>query len=224
MEGRHTTMRLIGAGTRDDIEYVERHTFWTAPNLITVARFLLVPVFVALVATHHYLWAFATLVVLFSTDWVDGYVARRFNQISSVGKWLDPLADRLSLIIVAATFVVFGIAPAWFVWAIVIPDLLLFVNALVLFRGSPELPVTHLGKIRTACLMVAAPLLLLAHTNFSWAHVLDAICTVVLAIGSVLHVVASVQYLVQAQTKARSLRAAGDGTAGPGPTTSGTTG
>lgn len=202
-------MRLIGAGTRDDIHYVERHTFWTAPNLITVARFLLVPLFVFLVATHHIIWAFCTLAVLFSTDWVDGYVARRFNQISSVGKWLDPLADRLALMVVAATFVILNIAPPWFVWAIVIPDLILFANALFLFKGSPELPVTNLGKVRTAFLMCAAPLLLLAQANFSWASTLDTISTVLLAIGSLLHIVASAQYLVQAQAKARPELAAG---------------
>lgn len=199
-------MRLIGMGTRDDIEYVERDTFWTVPNLITLARFLLVPVFVVLVATRHYLWAFAALAVLFSTDWVDGYVARRFNQISAVGKWLDPLADRLALIVVSATFVVSGIAPAWFVWAILVPDLVLFVNAAVLFRGSPELPVSVLGKVRTAFLMLAAPLLLLAQARTSWAPVLDVIAVVMLAIGSALHVVASVHYLLAAWAKKRTLR------------------
>jgi cardiolipin synthase len=196
-------VRIIGAGTRDDIHYVERHTFWTAPNLITLARFLLVPVFVSLVAAHHYVWAFWALAVLFSTDWVDGYVARRFNQISSVGKWLDPLADRLALIIVAATYVIFHVAPAWFVWAILIPDLALFFNALFLFKGSPELPVSILGKVRTAFLMLAAPLLLLAQANFSWAPALHAVCTVLLAVGSLLHVAASVGYLIAAQRKAR---------------------
>lgn len=204
-------MRLIGAGTRDDIHYVERDTFWTVPNLITVVRFLLVPLFVYLVATHHIIWAFWVLVMLFSTDWVDGYVARRFNQISSVGKWLDPLADRLALIVVAATFVLLNIAPAWFVWAILIPDLLLFANALFLFRGSPELPVTTLGKVRTAFLMCSAPFLLLAQANFSWASTLDTISTVLLAIGSVLHVLASAQYLMQARAKARAASAAATG-------------
>jgi len=201
-------VRIIGAGTRDDIVYVERHTFWTVPNLITVCRFLLVPAFVALVATEHPIWAFWVLAVLFSTDWVDGYVARRFNQISSVGKWLDPLADRLALIIVAATYVLFHIAPAWFVWAILVPDLALAVNAALLFHGSPELPVSTLGKIRTAVLMIAAPVLLLAQAHFSWARQLDAVCTVLLALGSVLHIAASVLYLIQAQRKAAAQREA----------------
>lgn len=204
-------MRLIGAGLRDDVDYVELHTFWTVPNLITLLRFLLIPVFVVLVATSHPMWAFITLAVVFSTDWVDGYVARRFNQISSVGKWLDPLADRLTLIIVSVTFVLFHVAPAWFVWAIVVPDLALVLNSVILFRGSPELPVTRLGKIRTAVLMVSAPLLLLAEVDFAAAEPLHTVCTWLLLLGSALHVAAAVQYVVLAGAKAKRNRSAAPG-------------
>ncbi|WP_291278616.1 CDP-alcohol phosphatidyltransferase family protein [Galactobacter sp.] len=197
-------MRLIGAGQRDDIDYVELHTFWTVPNLITLVRFALIPVFTWLVATGHPVRAFFTLAVVFSTDWVDGYVARRFNQVSSVGKWLAPFADRLTLIIVATTFVVFNVAPPWFVWAIVIPDVGLALACIVLFRGSPELPVTKLGKIRTAVLMISAPLLLLSQADFSFAEPLETMCTWVLLLGSLLHVAAACQYLAQAVAKAKS--------------------
>ncbi|MCP6768684.1 CDP-alcohol phosphatidyltransferase family protein, partial [Klebsiella pneumoniae] len=87
-------MRLIGAGTRADIDYVVTDRFWTVPNVITLVRFCLVPFFVWLVFTQQYLAAFIVLAVLSCTDWVDGYIARRFNQISTVGQWLDPMADR----------------------------------------------------------------------------------------------------------------------------------
>jgi len=200
-------VRLIGAGTRDDIAYVERDTFWTAPNLITLVRFLLVPVFVILVSHDHVVWAFWSLGILFSTDWVDGYVARRFNQVSSVGKWLDPLVDRVSLVVVSATFVVCHIAPAWFVWAIVVPDLVLFLNTLFVFGRNPELPVSVLGKLRTAVLMTAAPLLLLAQAHFSSAPILAAVCTALLALGSLMHIAAAVGYLVAARRKVRGERA-----------------
>jgi cardiolipin synthase len=198
-------VRLIGAGQRDDIDYVELHTFWTVPNLITLVRFALIPVFVWFVATGHPVRAFLVLVVVFSTDWVDGYVARRFNQVSSVGKWLDPFADRLTLIIVSATFVIFDVAPAWFVWAIVIPDVGLALTCLVLFRGSPDLPVTRLGKYRTAVLMISAPLLLLGQTEYAFAAPLEDVCTWILFLGSLLHIAAAVQYLVLAIRKSRRL-------------------
>ncbi|WP_149956215.1 CDP-alcohol phosphatidyltransferase family protein [Zafaria cholistanensis] len=200
-------MRIIGAGHRDDIEYRVLDTFWTAPNLITVARFLLVPLFVWLVWTAQYGWATAVLAFLGSTDWVDGYVARRFNQISTVGRWLDPLADRVSLIVVAATIVLAGLAPAWLVYAIVVPDLVLIINSLVLFRGSPDLPVTTLGKVRTAMLLAGTPLLLFGHVEGVAGARIDLLATVVLAAACALHVIAAVQYFIQARKKAKVLRA-----------------
>jgi cardiolipin synthase len=200
-------VRIIGAGHRDDIEYRVLDTFWTVPNLITVLRFLLVPLFAWLVAAAHYGWATAVLVFLGSTDWVDGYVARRFNQISTVGMWLDPLADRASLIAVAATIVLAGLAPAWLVYAIVIPDLVLIVNSLILFRGSPELPVSRLGKIRTAMLLVGTPLLLFGQVEGVAGEQTDLVATAILAVACVLHVVAAVQYFFLARKKAKALRA-----------------
>lgn len=200
-------MRIIGAGHRDDIEYRVLDTFWTVPNLITVMRFLLVPLFVWLVAVENYGWATAVLVFLGSTDWVDGYVARRFNQISTVGQWLDPLADRVSLIVVAATIVLAGLAPAWLVYAIVIPDLVLIINSLILFRGSPDLPVTTLGKIRTAMLLAGTPLLLFSQVEGVASEQIDAAATVILAVACVLHVIAAVQYFIMARKKAKALRA-----------------
>ncbi len=128
-------MRLIGAGAREGFEYTLRDTFWTVPNVVTVCRFLLVPVFILLVAQGQYMAAFWVLAVLGSTDWVDGFIARRFDQMSTVGTWLDPLTDRLSLTIVTLTLVVFDIAPVWVVLAVVIPDAVLFLNAVLLFKG-----------------------------------------------------------------------------------------
>lgn len=202
-------MRLIGAGTRAGFEYTIRETFWTVPNVITVVRFLLIPLFIWFVAQGENMSAFGVLALLSSTDWVDGYIARRFDQMSTVGQWLDPLADRLSMVLVALTLVAFGIAPVWLVLAIAIPDLVLFINAMVLFRGSPELRVSLLGKIRTACLMIGAPLILLGHTRQLEHTHLALVAEVFLAVACALHVVAAVDYFVQAHRKARGLRAQG---------------
>src|SRR5699024_11804573 len=116
-----TPVRLIGAGTRGNVEYQVKKTFWTAPNVITVLRFLLVPVFVLLVAEQNYLTAFWVLAVLGATDWIDGFIARFFNQMSTVGQWLDPLADRLAMLIVTLTLVHFQVAPDWLLLVILIP-------------------------------------------------------------------------------------------------------
>ncbi|MGM7670234.1 CDP-alcohol phosphatidyltransferase family protein [Microbacterium sp. A93] len=198
-------MRLIGAGTRDDIDYVITDRFWTVPNGITLLRFCLVPVFVWLVVTEQHLTAFIVLALLSSTDWVDGYIARRFNQISTVGQWLDPLADRLSLVVVAVTLVATGIAPWWLVAALIIPDAVLAVAALLMFRGSPELEVTALGKVRTALLLVATPLLLLAQVPGLAETALTVAATILLALGCLGHLWAAGDYLVGCVRKRREL-------------------
>ncbi|WDF34354.1 CDP-alcohol phosphatidyltransferase family protein [Arthrobacter agilis] len=187
-------MRLIGAGARSGGEVAELATALTLPNLITVLRFLGVPLFVWLITQQAYGAAVITLVVMGSTDWVDGYVARRLNQVSVVGKWLDPVADRTALIVVAVTFVIAGIAPAWLVWTIVIPDVILIINALVLFRGPLHLPVITVGKIRTALLLVGAPLLLLHRVEGYEQEWLLILAEAVLAAGCVLHLVAFFAY------------------------------
>ncbi|MHA7141637.1 CDP-alcohol phosphatidyltransferase family protein [Arthrobacter sp. Bz4] len=197
-------IRLIGAGARPGRENDVLATFWTLPNIITVIRFLGVPLFVFLIVQNEDALAVITLVVLGSTDWIDGYIARRFNQVSVVGKWLDPIADRTALIVIAVVFVVDGIAPAWLVWAIVIPDAILIVNALILFRGPLHLPVTNIGKIRTALLLIGSPMLLLHRVPgfdqpwlFVTAHVL-------LLLGCIGHLLAFYGYFTAAHRKYRS--------------------
>lgn len=202
-------MRIIGAGTREGEVPTLHETFWTVPNVITAVRFALVPVFVWLVVIDADWPAFWVLVVLGSTDWVDGYIARRFDQASVIGQWLDPLADRLSLIIVTLSLVLFSDAPLWVVLVIVGADLVLFVNASVVFGGSPELPVSVLGKLRTAALLIAAPLVLLGRTPELRDTAVTDVGVVLLSIGCIMHMGAAADYLVKAQGKARRLRAEG---------------
>src|SRR5699024_1831760 len=110
--------------------------------------------------------ALVLLVVLFSTDWVDGFLARKLNQVSTVGQWLDPLADRLSLWVVVLTVVLSGLAPLWLIFALVVPDLVLAGVMAIVYAGNPQMRVTFLGKARTAALMVGVPLLLIAEAPF----------------------------------------------------------
>ncbi|MER6986525.1 CDP-alcohol phosphatidyltransferase family protein [Streptomyces sp. NPDC051172] len=145
-------MRVIDVGLREGHEYRVRDTWLTVPNLITLARFALVPVFVWLTVDGRHLDAFVILAVLSGTDWVDGYVARRFDMISTVRRWLDPVADRLSLLVVAVTFVATGIAPLWLALAIAIPDVVLAAVCLWLFGGSPWSGVA-LALVGAGCLL-----------------------------------------------------------------------
>ncbi|WP_182976897.1 MULTISPECIES: CDP-alcohol phosphatidyltransferase family protein [Arthrobacter] len=200
-------MKLIGAGAQPGSEGAELATPWTLPNLITVIRFLIVPLFVWLITQQRYGAAVIALVIMGSTDWVDGYVARRLNQVSVVGKWLDPVADRTALMVVAVTFVVAGIAPAWLVWTIVIPDAIIIINALILFRGPLHLEVVTVGKVRTTLLLVGAPLLLLHRVEGFGQQWLLIVAQALLAAGCVLHLIAFYAYFTAAHRKYRLERA-----------------
>lgn len=134
----------------------------TVPNALSLVRLLLIPVFLVLLVTEQYLWALVTLVVSSVTDFVDGYVARRFHQVSRLGQLLDPAADRLFIFSTLIGLAVRGFLPWWLVGVIVARDVLLLVLGVILaqHRFGP-LPVHHLGKMGTFLLLVAMPVLVL---------------------------------------------------------------
>lgn len=77
---------------------------FTIPNLLSLVRIALVPVFAVLFINGNYLWAIIVLAVSGLTDFFDGKIARKYNQISALGKLLDPIADKLSQITIAVVF------------------------------------------------------------------------------------------------------------------------
>jgi cardiolipin synthase (CMP-forming) len=135
----------------------------TVPNALSFFRLLLIPVFLVFLLTHEYLMALITLVVSSVTDFVDGFVARRFNQVSRVGQLLDPAADRLFIFSTLIGLAWGGFVPWWLVGVIIARDVLLLVIGIVLAQhGYGPLPVHHLGKMGTFALLFAMPVFVLA--------------------------------------------------------------
>jgi len=146
-----------------------RSTVLTAPNAISLLRLLLVPVFALLVVRHHDGWAFVVLAVSGVSDWLDGVVARRFNQVSRLGQMLDPAADRLYILVTIVVLAWRAIVPWWLVALIVVRDLVLAaVLPTLARRGYGPLPVHFAGKAGTAALLYAFPLLLLSSRSDAW--------------------------------------------------------
>ena len=98
------------------------------PNMLSILRLLLVPVFLWLLIVDQFLIAFLVLMFASFTDWLDGFIARKFNQITSLGKVLDPSADRLFILATLIGLTVNGIIPAWLAIVIVARDILLLVG------------------------------------------------------------------------------------------------
>jgi cardiolipin synthase len=135
---------------------------WTVPNLLSVIRLITIPIFawLALVPEQD---ALAALVLALGsiTDYFDGMLARRWDQVTRLGQLLDPIADRLSTVTVLVVFLVRGIVPLWFVALLVLRDVVLTVQmARLKGHGVTGLPVNWVGKAATFNLMLSFPLLL----------------------------------------------------------------
>ncbi len=134
----------------------------TVPNLLSFFRLALVPVFIALIVIGQDTLALITLVVSSATDFFDGYLARKLNQVSRLGQLLDPAADRLYIFATLIGLAWRELIPWWLVAVVVSRDIMLTVLGIILANfGYGPLPVHRLGKVATFCLLFALPLLLL---------------------------------------------------------------
>lgn len=135
----------------------------TLANVISVVRLMAIPVFLYLVIKDRLFTAFVLLVVAVLTDFVDGLVARRMNQITKLGQFLDPFADRLFIAATVIALAIQDVVPWWFVVAVMLRDALLGIGGIVMSRyGAGTLPVKWWGKVSTFGLLFVLPLFLLA--------------------------------------------------------------
>lgn len=140
-----------------------RSQLWTVPNVISATRLLLVPVFAVLIHNEADGLALIVLAVSGATDWLDGFLARRWGQETALGRLLDPAADRLFILVTLLGLASRDIVPWWLVVVIVLRDLVLLGTVPALAnRGYRPLPVHFVGKAGTFALLYAFPLLLLA--------------------------------------------------------------
>jgi cardiolipin synthase len=135
----------------------------TVPNALSVLRIVAVAAFVWLALVPEADGAaFVVLTLAGVSDYLDGYLARRWHQISRIGQLLDPFADRLTAIAVPVVLGVREIVPWWLVVALIARDVVLALTVpLLLRRGTVALPVHYIGKAATFTLLVGLPLLLL---------------------------------------------------------------
>jgi len=143
----------------------------TVPNLLSFLRLALVPVFLTLLVTGEDAWALLVLAVASLTDFLDGAIARAFNQITRLGQLLDPAADRLYIFAALIGLAWRDLVPWWIVAVIVGRDVFLLGLGVVLANhGFGPLPVHQLGKVATFCLFYALPMIMLgqAFPELSW--------------------------------------------------------
>jgi cardiolipin synthase (CMP-forming) len=144
---------------------------WTIPNLISLLRLACVPVFLWLLwARDEPIAAAALLAVLGATDWVDGYIARHFDQGSELGKVLDPTADRVMLVAAAVALLVEDLpfAVDLVIWIVLLREVVIATATVALaIAGARRIEVVWAGKAGTLAIMFALPL-------FLWADSIDS--------------------------------------------------
>lgn len=192
----------------------------TVPNLITVIRLACLPGYLwLLLARDQRVAAAVLLAALGATDWCDGYVARRFDQVSNVGKILDPVADRLLFFVGIAGIIAVDGAPLWFSVLVLAREAVISVATLALaVLGATRIDVTWFGKAGTFGLMFAFPLFLGGTSDLGIGPALWTLGYVTGVPGLVLSYYAAVLYApigLRALREGRAARAAFE-TAGGG--------
>jgi len=170
----------------------------TLPNALSVLRLLGVPLFLWLVLTERDAMAVGVLAVGGATDWLDGKIARRWNQMSQLGALLDPAADRLYILATLIGLTVRGVVPWWVTAVLVGRDVVLAGFLPVLRRhGYGPLPVHFLGKAATFNLLAGFPLLLLGDGESTVSQVAHAFGWAFAIWGTALYLWAGVLYVMQ---------------------------
>jgi cardiolipin synthase len=191
----------------DDEQTTEEATdrILTVPNVITLIRLGLLPVFLWLLFVQENRAAAAGLLaVLGATDFLDGYIARHFHQVSELGKILDPVADRLLFFVAVGGILIDGSVPTWFAVAVLVREVLVAGGTLVLAAmGVRRIDVTWFGKAYTLLLMIAFPLFLASESTVSWHEAAGTVAMLVGIPGLVLSWYSAALYLPLAR---RALR------------------
>ncbi|TFB72570.1 CDP-diacylglycerol--glycerol-3-phosphate 3-phosphatidyltransferase [Cryobacterium glaciale] len=181
---------------------VARPSNWNVPNLITVVRILLAPVFIWMLladnGAHEALrWAAAVLfIIAIATDGIDGMIARRHNLVTDLGKILDPIADKILTGGALVCLSILGELPWWVTIVILVREIGITVFRFVMLRDR-VIPASRGGKLKTVSQSVSISLALLPFWLVfgEWVHWLN---TATMTITLVLTVVSGLDYLVSA--------------------------
>ena len=136
----------------------------TTANKLTLCRVVMIPIFLVLIYVDFtgHLWAALAVFILASvTDFIDGYVARHYHQITDFGKFMDPLADKLLVMSAMAWFVEVAWMPAWSFFVVIARELAVTGLRLVAVEQGRVIAAAKSGKVKTACTMVGIILMLI---------------------------------------------------------------
>jgi cardiolipin synthase (CMP-forming) len=148
-----------------------RKDIWTISNIISLSRIILmIPAGYFLSLPGHFHREIAVLIILLavSTDALDGYLARKLNQVSEMGKIIDPLADKIGVGIVVVMMTIFGDIPLWFTVAVLARDVIIFLAGIYIkTKTGIVLPSTMAGKVAVSFLALYLVLAMLRYPSIT---------------------------------------------------------
>lgn len=155
----------------------------TTANKITVLRIILVPVFMILLYLGQTYWALAVYIIACVSDFVDGKIARKYNQITDFGKFMDPLADKMLVLAAMCYFVEVGLIPGWVVAVVLLREFGVSGLRLLAVEQGIVIAAAWSGKIKTGVTMVALGVLILAGQPwFPAPEVIAVVCWLLILI------------------------------------------
>ena len=155
----------------------------TTANKITVLRIILVPVFMVLLYLGQTYWALAVYIIACVSDFVDGKIARKYNQITDFGKFMDPLADKMLVLAAMCYFVEVGLIPGWVVAVVLLREFGVSGLRLLAVEQGIVIAAAWSGKIKTDVTMVALGVLILAGQPwFPAPEVIAVVCWLLILI------------------------------------------
>lgn len=191
-------MRAVGSGDGSGQQVVSDRIL-TIPNLLSMLRLFTIPLFALLILRDQRVAAVLVLAASGATDWLDGFLARRLHQVSRVGQLLDPVADRLYIVVTLLVLGYQDVVPVWLVALILMRDGMLSLTVGVLaHHGFSPLRVHFIGKSATFNLLYAFPLLLLGQGESTAALVARVFAWAFVWWGTGLYWCAGALYLYQA--------------------------
>jgi len=172
---------------------------WTIPNVLTMIRLILVPVFVVLFLRGHKMASLAVFVAASLTDMLDGYLARKLHQITDFGKLFDPLADKLMVLSAMVCQGIAGVFPWSAIIIVACKELLMVLGGLFMLNRDVVVYSNYVGKTAQVCFIISLILAFFHDKLAAWGVQLDLIflwATVALSIvAMIIYVVGAVKSL-----------------------------
>lgn len=176
---------------------------FNVPNLLTVIRIFMAPIFLVFLMVesipHHFLWAFILFVMASITDFVDGKLARKNNQITNLGKLLDPLADKMLTTAALLGFMQYGLCNIWVLMIVLTREFAVTGMRMIATVQNVVIPANIWGKIKTASQMIlSGAIMLLAEIGIMSPYAFWAVSNTAMWVIAAFTFISGAIYIVQA--------------------------